>query len=501
MYESWFEHVWPWIKVSDVLSRKKIVVQRMNSIMHYLETKAVVYNKSTDIVECKSGLDSRLAFTNTATKQIDLCPLIFNEHAIHAVYWDSMEYMRAFVVVHEMYHVAIDTNGGDGKSDKAYLRAYCRALAHFDPGAAISNANNYAYYVMGSYWNRREKPPEEQHDYGFWNHHAPDEKWGTMSTDGAVASIKYDNTIVMFIYRDDRSPKAAGRLYYRLAELVNGHPMLREPVIVREEKHDLQPEEVLSITRPSLSAHSLYFYCAYVDKNSRRVTVLESTLRSVVGNIQYIFTWKNLEVGAFAPPLIDEKSNNNPAVSFLAYRVPIVFKPAGLYCVYVNDKKSLTCVAKLDWKDAIWQEVPFPAALKLPATVLTPALVIFDNILRCGYLGMGFLNLLTYTDTTRAGDFGVWVRDTHAPLKMDVTAFALGEIKTPSGPVLVAVGVNDVLGDYYVYYAVYHTTTGWDKPNRLSTLTSSGAPMLTHIDSRLSMFIRDLHGTIDRRGT
>ncbi len=337
------------------LDHVKLIFGEMAS---WMATDSVRYEKTAD---GKEGCDGKkLATTSPGSKgAIHLCPKAFDEGYLRDLNFNSADYERAFILVHEISHAAGNTNNGN---EEYYSWFYCRWwLPKVHPDLAVKNAQNYAYFAMSVNPN----PPPGSENHGIWERRQIE---GTPDAEDnpAAAALVGDapsEQVVMMAYRDPTVVYGVhGQLYYKI---LVGARIWHEAAAIKsggQIRH--------SLLAPALAVHEYVFYCVYVDPSKRLICLFVDARPALNGQIH----WEDLVwtvQGMIDNPVSDKYG---PALATFG---------AAIYCVYVDASGALKCAGNLAGHLLV---VTIPINLDyVPKPGSTPALVVFGGELKCAY--------------------------------------------------------------------------------------------------------------------
>jgi Lysine-specific metallo-endopeptidase len=120
--------------------RGKKVIETLSKMANLMSTEPpITYGQKEQDPNCPFD---RLAYTYLYSRKVFACSKLFNDDLLRFLMWNSAEWGRAFAVVHEISHAA------GGTTDDWYSWEMCKNLAFSNPDLAVTNAQNYALYVM-----------------------------------------------------------------------------------------------------------------------------------------------------------------------------------------------------------------------------------------------------------------------------------------------------------------------------------------------------------------
>lgn len=134
-----FDMEFIWGRTGPWQERRETVIRTLTSMAKWMSGVPLTYRHKDKDPNCASDL---LAYTYYNQRTIYACDKLFNDDLLRFVMWNSAEWARAFVVVHEVSHAAGLT------TDDWYSWFICQQLATYNPGLAVKNAQNYALYTM-----------------------------------------------------------------------------------------------------------------------------------------------------------------------------------------------------------------------------------------------------------------------------------------------------------------------------------------------------------------
>ncbi len=141
LYCDWFDVQWLWGRTGDHKQRRQTVIGTLSAMASKMSSATpVTYHYDENDKNCKANWEL-IAYTFINSNDVYACKL-FNDDFMRVATWNSAEWGRAFAVVHEMSHAAGATK------DDWYSWSICQQLATFNPNLAVTNAQNYALYVM-----------------------------------------------------------------------------------------------------------------------------------------------------------------------------------------------------------------------------------------------------------------------------------------------------------------------------------------------------------------
>lgn len=145
-YKTWFEARWPWGRKSGWEARRQKVIDTLSAMAKHMATQAITYAKEDPNKIC-GDINCILAYTyKSRGANIYFCPLGLNDDFLYAVPFygarTTMQWDYSFIVAHEVSHSIGSTD------DHWYSWYMCGQLAVFNPDLAVSNAQNYALFVM-----------------------------------------------------------------------------------------------------------------------------------------------------------------------------------------------------------------------------------------------------------------------------------------------------------------------------------------------------------------
>lgn len=372
-----------------------------------MSEQTVVYESCNDDKKCDRGflgdLDptQRIAFVEFTQAYSDgvihLCPAARNVHFLRFFLQDSEDYGRAFTVVHEMHHVANETYKSFPSIDKYYSKWGCELLAQRDPDQAAKNANNYAYYVMGEYWTRPTPPVSDAPAaMGLWHAPVVGGAWGESAASPAAAGTDFLRKVVIVAWRapDDKG----GGLWHRILHIQPISETWTDIMPLSRTLPDGSKVAIETIGAPAVEISRMEFICAYVDRATNKLMCVATeetkAFQGIPSDYSHLLWNRAMEIAN--EPLLDPTFK--PAI--VAYRdvTGIRNLSLGLYCVYRNNRNELTCRVRLDsqagTEHSNWINLPFD---KYRVTYGNPALVLFDNQLKCVYWNeRGHFISLTY---------------------------------------------------------------------------------------------------------
>jgi peptidyl-Lys metalloendopeptidase len=141
LYCDWFDQKFIWGRQGPWEQRWQTVIRNLSSMATLMSSATpITYHLNENDPNCPFD---RLAYVYPARPyDIYACSKLFNDDFIRFAMWSSAEWGRAFAVVHEVSHVA------GGTTDDWYSWSICQQLSTFNPNLAVTNAQNYALYVM-----------------------------------------------------------------------------------------------------------------------------------------------------------------------------------------------------------------------------------------------------------------------------------------------------------------------------------------------------------------
>jgi hypothetical protein len=517
-YSDWFEaspgNGWE--------GRLKTVNASLTSMVERMSSIAITILKSTDDIKCKrQGFIEKLFQQRDAyveilqgdfpgDKAISLCVNAFDDDHLRLSYQDSAEWARAFILVHEMHHAAADTKHTILIADSHYSRIGCGTLPFSDPGLAVKNAQNYAYFVMGTYWVRPVPEPGWKPDYGIWSERTVESGWGRAADSPAAAAILNE---LMVAYRE---PEAQGaRLMVRVLKIIDKKEVWLDPMPFQFLRTDGHKQEGGSVVAPALAAWGPEAYCVFIDKESKNLVFVAGKFSGYMQSSDYAtLYWGGASAVPdliAADPLLREGNAPSPSAAIAVYRPGTapngaVNQSAGLYCVYVDKQHKLRCAVRLDgmafgggWKPLLFDQPR--------GTDMTPTLVVHNGQLKCIYRSSSEAKfvVLAYEPVMKRPQFGdpqvgVWKEDSSiAAPTLDAETLAVGSWNTANGAVLVAVGNKAEIRDGSLRYALCAETRTWSKDIRLGTVVSPNRPALVEYGSSMYLFYRSADGSIHSR--
>jgi hypothetical protein len=134
-----FDQEFIWGRTGPWQQRWETVINTLSSMAELMTGAPIIYKHIDQDPNCSFD---RLAYTYMNSRTIFACNGLFNDDLLRFSMWNSAEWGRAFAVVHEISHAAAST------TDDWYSWSICQQLATFNPGLAVTNAQNYALYIM-----------------------------------------------------------------------------------------------------------------------------------------------------------------------------------------------------------------------------------------------------------------------------------------------------------------------------------------------------------------
>jgi hypothetical protein len=142
-YNLYFDHRMIWGRQGGLgwEKRREIVIRTLTQMATWMSTRQVLYQTSDE--------GGRCTFNTTAWTYVNvqwgihLCPNFFNDDRMRVLhYGKSVEWARAFTLVHEISHAT------GGTYDTWSNWPICMEIAEKYPDFAVTNAESYALYVM-----------------------------------------------------------------------------------------------------------------------------------------------------------------------------------------------------------------------------------------------------------------------------------------------------------------------------------------------------------------
>lgn len=145
-YNSWFEVKWPSGRKNGWEKRREKVIATLSAMANHMATQSVTYAKEDPNKLC-GDINCVLAYTYKGQgANIYFCPIGLNDDFLYAFPFygarTTLQWDYSFIVTHEMSHSTSST------SDDWYSWYMCSQLAVFNPELAVTNAQNYALFVM-----------------------------------------------------------------------------------------------------------------------------------------------------------------------------------------------------------------------------------------------------------------------------------------------------------------------------------------------------------------
>ena len=134
-YSKWFQAKG---NLNDRKSYRDYVVNGYTKMVAAFEA-TIHFTK--DAKECKGNVFAWSILYDSNTR-INLCSRAFNDGLIKSYISNSLEWARAFIVVHEISHIKY------GTEDNQYDWGACADFARSNPDKAVANAQNYALFAM-----------------------------------------------------------------------------------------------------------------------------------------------------------------------------------------------------------------------------------------------------------------------------------------------------------------------------------------------------------------
>jgi hypothetical protein len=140
LYCQWFDVYWIWGRTGPWEQRRQTVINTLSAMARLMSTDPPIrYEKKYQDPNCPFD---RLAYAYLNSRNVFACSKLFNDDLLRFLLWNSAEWGRAFALVHEISHAA------GGTTDDWYSWSICEQLATYNPNLAVTNAQNYALYVM-----------------------------------------------------------------------------------------------------------------------------------------------------------------------------------------------------------------------------------------------------------------------------------------------------------------------------------------------------------------
>jgi hypothetical protein len=459
-FSQWFDVRWVWGYAGGWKERRELVKTTLNKMAARMSNSSIVYQRSdpADPETNKQCTFDEMAWTRrNSNAPISLCPKALNDHWLRFLYWRSADWARAFILVHEISHLAGDTEDG------YYNWSICEQLPTYNPNLAVKNAQSYALFAM---WCNPVAPSGSPADNGIFKRQIGGDGC-YLSQSPAAAAIAGNSVMVAFRERD------TSRLCYKClqARVNSGLELWQAHKRIRTQGGS----ECSSPLGPALAASGSGFFCAYIDESNKlRWASAPITAQAQTGN------WTDLVWSE--PDTIPSGACSDKLGPALA-----VFN-GFQYCAYVSAAGELKCVSKID----SWARVDFD---KPRHSVSAPAFVVFAKQLKCAYRDRetGKLVMLTLDLSTRNG---TWRADAANPT-IDADSIALAPTYEEGKPQMVALG-NGKSGDRNLRYAPSQGNN-WNSvlEVRMTTFSSPDGPALVACGDRLYAFFRREDNSLD----